>query len=203
VYWRRRALVLAALLALVLFITYACSDTSGSKGSPRAEQTSPAPAPSVTEPSASTTLLTPTIENPQSASAPQGGAPGNSCADAELNIIPVPDSASVKYGMPTKFNLRIRNVSARTCTRDVGADVQELYLQQNGAKVWSSDCGGKRGNDVVTFPPGHEQSYYVNWDARGTTAECAAGAPLQPGAYQLFGRLGAKVGGPVTVTIVA
>jgi len=203
VYWRRRAVVLGALLAVVLVVTYSCSSEAGSKGDPKAKQPSASPSPSV-----SSSFQRPTVETPPTTSSAPAGTPtaenppGNSCADSELSITPAPETQAIRAGMPTKLYLKIRNMSARTCTRDVGADVQELYLHQNGQEVWSSDCNGKNGNDVVTFPPDHEKSYFVNWDARGTDGACTAKPALPPGSYQLYGRLGNKVGGPVPLTIV-
>jgi hypothetical protein len=69
-----------------------------------------------------------------------------------------------------KFFIRIKNVSARTCVRDVGAAMQELYLEQSGTKQWSSDaCGHQGGNaDVRSLQPNLELEYYQVWEGKST-----------------------------------
>jgi hypothetical protein len=124
------------------------------------------------------------------------------CTDAEMAITPVPELATARRGAAVKFTLRIRNVSSRTCARDVGADMQELYLQQGGVKVWSSDaCDPRHGNDVLTFGAGHDAAYYVIWNGKSTDQGCA-NPPPPAGTYQLVGRLGTRVSDPVNFTLV-
>src|SRR5262245_57035522 len=110
VYWRRRAVVLGALLFVVIVIAYSCSgsDPSGAanvKGPPR----SPWAAPSSPSPSASTLLTLPLNTDPTVGPSNQpAGPPPNTgatasgpCTDAEMSVVPVPDPASVKQGVAT------------------------------------------------------------------------------------------------------
>jgi hypothetical protein len=208
VYWRRRAVVLGALLLVVVIIAYSCS--SGSAGSGAVTFTEPSPSVAA-EPSATVSLLTPTIGEPPPSPPPSTAAAGaaaspapntGECTDAEMLVTPVPESATVRQGAHVRLTMKIRNTSNRSCSRDVGADMQELYLQQNGVKVWSSDaCERRRGNDVLTFPPSHEVSYYVIWDGKSTAQGCT-NRPVAPrGAYQVIGRLGTRVSNPVNLTV--
>ena len=42
----------------------------------------------------------------------------------------------------------------RTCTRDVGPDLQEIYIKQGARTIWSSDkCGLYKGSDPQPFTP--------------------------------------------------
>ena len=128
-----------------------------------------------------------------------------SCADAELAVTPVPAAASVKRGVPVVIRLQVKNVSARVCTRDLGAGAQELYLDQGARKYWSSDtCSADRSANPTTMRPGSEYEYTLTWNGRQSskcTAALAAGPAPPPGRYELRGRVGTKVSEPVTLTI--
>ena len=82
--------------------------------------------------------------NPNPGANPSGGTTGNnanvtaptdgSCADQEVSLTPLPSSASIKRGSPMIIHLKIKNISTRSCTRDLGAGAQELYLDQGARK---------------------------------------------------------------------
>ena len=70
-------------------------------------------------------------------------------------MTPVPASTTAKRGSPLVIRLKIKNISARSCTRDVGADAQELYIDQGARKFWSSDtCSADRSSNVQTLHAG-------------------------------------------------
>jgi hypothetical protein len=132
---------------------------------------------------------------------------GAACADNEMSVIPAPASTTVRRGTPVAIRLTIKNISARTCSRDVGADPQEIYIDQGARKYWSSDtCSTARSTDVRQFAPGAERQYSVTWNGR-QSSKClggqAAGPAPPPGQFEIRGRLGTKVSDPVTLTIVA
>jgi hypothetical protein len=219
VYWRRRAVVAGALLVVILIIMYSCSGGEDPK-KPTAKPTVTAQPGEGATPVPS--LITPNSNEPSSGQPPnQGGdagagasngagvtgagATGETCTDGELTVVSAAENTSIRQGFPVRFFIRIKNVSSRTCVRDVGAQMQELYLEQNGAKQWSSDaCGDSGGTaDVRSFPPGHEREYYQVWEGKGTAQGCTGQQLLKPGLYQLRGRLGNKVSEPMSVTITA
>jgi hypothetical protein len=132
---------------------------------------------------------------------------GATCADNEMSVIPAPASTTVRRGTPVVIRLTIKNISARTCSRDVGADPQEIYIDQGARKYWSSDtCSTARSSDVRQFAPGAERQYSVTWNGR-QSSKCvggqAAGPAPPPGQYEVRGRLGTKVSEPVILTIAA
>lgn len=132
-------------------------------------------------------------------------AANGTCTDAEMSVTPVPATTTVRRGASLSIRLKIKNISARTCSRDVGADLQELYIGQGAGRVWSSDtCSTFKGSEVVSFPPNDGREYNVTWNgkqANKCTAGLAAGTAPAAGQYELRGRLGAKVSAPVTLTI--
>jgi hypothetical protein len=217
VYWRRRAVIAGILILLLITLVYSCSDasaqrkTGGQGAAPRASQ--PA-SPSSPRPTASESApvftpsdsISPAADNPApatsesaSASAPATGP----CTDEEMAVSAVPEATSVARGNFVKLTLKIKNTSNRTCTRDVGADAQELYLVDSAkGKVWSSDaCDAIHGNDVRTFRPAIEAEFFVFWDGKATNSGCANRPFPAAGRYQLVGRLASKVGDAANLEI--
>jgi len=209
VYWRRRVVVLAAPLALIL-ITYAsCSGPATEpKKQTAAEQantdvsTDPTDSdtdtgePGVlgsagTSPTASSSSVPSTIPAPVGAAAQvSGGAPVAPpglgvplCDDAQLTVTPVPAKATLPVSSPIDIRLIIQNSSAHACARDVGADVQELRIVRGAETIWSSDhCGAARGTDVRAFPAAGRREYMVTWNGHSSTSgdKCTAGMPAGP-----------------------
>ncbi|WP_320067805.1 hypothetical protein [Micromonospora sp. RTGN7] len=138
--------------------------------------------------------------------APAGPGSGDgTCTDAEISVTPVALSTSVPEKTGVSLQLKIKNKSNRTCSRDVGANSQELYVKAGAEKVWSSDtCGNVKGSDVQSFTPGFERSYQVDWNGRDSS-QCKDGLASGPfpkaGAYQVFGRLDTKLSEPAKLTI--
>jgi hypothetical protein len=134
-------------------------------------------------------------------------AGGTQCTDAEIALTAVPATTTVPRNTPVQLGVTIKNVSSRACSRDVGADLQELYIESGAQKIWSSDtCGNQHGSDVRQFPAGEAKNYGVSWNGLQSN-KCdaasgkAAGAAPAAGQYQLRARLGFKVSEPVTITI--
>jgi hypothetical protein len=220
------------LAVILLFVSCGGEDDGGNRGTGASSQ-APTPAPGSATPDEEPSFSDaqpggPSLPNPEDlqSQAPQNpgtgadpsagaGTTGNnanvtapadgSCADSELAVTPVPASATAKRGTPVIIRLKIKNVSARVCTRDLGAGAQELYLDQGARKYWSSDtCSADRSANQQRLQPGAEFEYTVTWNGRQSSkcaAALAAGPAPPPGRYELRGRLGTKVSEPVALTI--
>ncbi|GAA0419527.1 hypothetical protein Aca07nite_88390 [Actinoplanes capillaceus] len=233
VYWRRRVVVLSAVLlgVIVLFVSCSGEDDPGKKKtssqttsyptpaagkdasalpSPSFEETGPAVGPALPDPNELLSRqpddgekLPPPVNGATATAAPGSGA----CADSEMSVIPVPADTSPQRGTPLKIKLKIKNIGTRTCTRDLGASAQELYLEQGAQKYWSSDlCTTSKGNQVETLNAGAEREYEVTWNGRSSTqcADNVAAGPIpETGAYELRGRLDTLRSNAVILTIVA
>ncbi|MEV6519395.1 hypothetical protein AB0M37_26820 [Micromonospora chalcea] len=228
VYWRRRAVVLGAGLLFLIVLLYSCTGTDRNTGAPG---TDPSPTGSAgAEPGPSGSVLTPQSGSPSPTPGDVGGGGANTgggnnngggtgnggangqpvsddgtCTDSELLVTPVAAPATAQRGTVVTLRLKVKNVSNRTCNRDVGADLQELYLKAGAEKIWSSDtCGTGKGSDVQTFTPNFERSYELGWNGR-VDNRCANGLAngefAAIGAYQVFARVGTKISEPVKLTI--
>lgn len=231
VYWRRRAVVLGALLLVVILLFVSCGgeDDSNKRGAGKGTAASQVPIPEPEDSSSPEVEPSFTDDKPAGPGAPDPGttgpgtapsdgtatgtnnnvtAPGDgSCADQEIALTPSTESASVKRGTPVVFRIRIKNISTRTCTRDLGAGAQELYVDQGARKFWSSDtCSTNRSANVTTMQPGAEFEYKITWNGRQTTT-CTGGTPAgqapDAGQYALRARLDRKISEPVILTIAA
>jgi hypothetical protein len=225
VYWRRRAIVLGALLFVMLLIVYACGGSkatnANSGGDPSSSLSAPPPsssgAPVPTSPSPS--LATPSVSgselssaNPRTAPAAPSTPLGAGCTDAEIAVQTAIMSTSaatskLQYGGTFMLKLEISNASQRTCTRDVGSVAEELIVERGGNEIWSSDgCHAPGGvmHDVRTFHPGDTIFAQVEWSSYNVTKpECRRlSTPAAVGTYQLVGRLGTKTSAPTSFEIV-
>lgn len=207
VYWRRRGIVLGVLLIFVLAVSYSCRGASR----PEAAGAEPGPA------AATTPVGDQDGQSPSPVAVPTSGSPSSSpspsidprlCTDDEIKVTAKPEKTSLARGGELVITILIKNVSGRTCLRDVGFDQQELYVMRGAEKVWSSDdCGAPRGSDLRSMPPDHERSYATLWNGKASSActKSLKAAPDGPapaeGEYQLFGRVGTDHSEPVTITL--
>jgi hypothetical protein len=210
VYWRRRAVVLGAALLFLIVVLYSCVGSGKSGAAPESTKSPKPPAPTGSvltpetgaPPTSEPPEPTPTTEQVTQEQPPAGDG---GCTDEELSVIPVPSQTTAKRGVTIELRLKIKNVSKRACSRDLGALAQELYIKLGARKVWSSDtCNPSRDSNVQSLKPNIEHEYRVSWNGRADT-KCASGLASgpypDPGEYQLFGRLGTKLSEPVKVTI--
>ncbi len=234
VYWRRRAVVLGAVLLAVILLFVSCGgeDDGNNRGTGASSQ-APTPAPASATPEEEPSFSDadpnggPALPDPEDLRSQQPApvtgtdpsAPANTtgndanvtaqsagaCADTEISVTPVPATTSAKRGVPVVIKLKIKNISARACTRDLGAGAQELYLDQGARKYWSSDtCSADRSTNQVRMQPGAEYEFAVTWNGRQSSkcaSALAAGPAPPPGRYELRGRLGTKVSEPAALAI--
>jgi hypothetical protein len=215
VYWRRRALVAAPLL--VILVTFTTCLASGSDGSPKqrepaAKQTGePSPAPSAESPSPSPDAVVPSLPtgtsgpsapvvSPSVSPSPAGPA---ACADKDLDLVATMEKTTFRVGVHPRFKLTVTNRSANQCLRDVGSGQQELSVLQGTRKLWSSDhCSPNSGTDQRTLFPGEKRTYWLDWSGRTSEESCPkTRSEVGAGSYKLVARLGKLVSKPVDFTI--
>jgi hypothetical protein len=214
IYWRRRAVVFVALAVMVLIVAYACSGGQSSAGAGPASPTSAA----LTMPTSASPTSTPlhrTIEPTTSSPTPTPftlphTAASGPCTDSEIALTATASPASVGTGRTVSFTLTIKNISTRTCARDIGAGPQELtLLDATGVTVWSSnDCSNDNSSDIETLTAGKVRSFTLTWNGlrsrSGTNhPTCTDATAPNPGDYQLIARLDTLKSAPFTLHITA
>jgi hypothetical protein len=211
VYWRRRAIVggVVIVAALVLWASCGGSDDPASKrtsspasGDPQTSATA--------EPSA--TIQVPTTGGAATSPVPTAASPTATpaqptptvpaCADADLSLVATPEQTVQFRGAHLRFTLKIKNTSTHDCARDIGADLQELYLQVGAVKMWSSDrCDAPKGSQVEVLKPGIEVSFGIAWNGKADNNGCTNRETPPAGKYELVGRLGTKFSEPVQIQL--
>jgi hypothetical protein len=215
VYWRRRLVVLGGVGLVALVIVYAFTGgPDGSSAAPGTTSTAGATRTSTAGATATTSapaLPTPTptpSPTPSAFTLPVAGQTGP-CTDAEIQLTASADPANLTVGQTATFGLAIKNISNRTCNRDIGSEPQELRLLLGDAIVWSSDdCAPPQYDFDQEFTPGLEKSFALNWNGyatRGATGavDCTPwdGLKLTANNYDLVARLATKLSDPVPVTV--
>ncbi|MFG1605795.1 adhesin [Actinoplanes sp. NPDC049265] len=208
VYWRRRVVVLGALLlvGILLFVSCGGNDADTKRGAGKGTSGSQAPTPAPddsdsAEPEPSfgddkpnepalpdpdqLQSGTPAVPNPSSGNGTGTNnnvdAPTNgSCADQAIALTPLPAATTVKSGTPLTIRIKIRNTSPTACTRDLGAGAQELYLDQGAHKFWSSDtCSADRSTNPTKMQPGMDYHFSITWNGHQAN-KCSAALPTGP-----------------------
>ncbi len=201
---------MAAPLLVILVTLSTClakgSDGSPPKNKPVAEQsqdTSPTPSPSTspsTSASAPVPVLPPLSLSPSTSPTPAGPA---ACADKDLDLTASMEKTTYAVGARPRFKLTVTSKSTGPCVRDVGAGQQELSVNQEARKLWSSDhCSPNSKADIRTLFPGEKRTYWLDWSGRSSEPGCPkTRAEVGPGSYQLVARLGSLVSKPLGFTI--
>jgi hypothetical protein len=215
VYWRRRALVLGALVVVVALIVSMC----GGSGEGKTSQGAPG---ATGSPSTSSTILTPVVEGtvspstgasssptvePSTQAPVDTGPPPSPCLDSEMSLTVL---ATVRRD-DVYLQMKIKNISNRACSRDVGGIPQEIHVataasQPTDPPVWSSDfCQApNQPADVRTFGPGIESILPpggVLWRKNYVSTGCTVVKPAPPGSYSIAAKMGTLVSPVVHVTI--
>jgi hypothetical protein len=219
VYWRRRLLVLALLLAVLavlgggawLGITLLAGRDGGAAAAGEQSRSSARiPALDRVVPSLAR-VATPTppdvplaTDGAGPASAPPAGpVAGGPCTDEMLGLeVRSPGSAAV--GDKPTFELVVSNVSAVPCVRPLDKGLQEvLLLDSAGNRIWgSNDCYPEASSDVRTLAPGETLAFPLVWGGLTSEPSCTAprGTPA-PGSYVVRGRLDTKISPDAPLTI--
>ena len=213
VYWRRRLVALAVLLAVLggigwagLALVRADSRETAAASSARSSTRPPAlerVVPSVSAVSTPTPPVAPDQVTPSAAASPAAPAPGSACTDDMISL-EVRAPATVAPGSKPTFELLVGNVAAVPCVRTLDKGLQELVLLDSaGARIWgSNDCFPEVSADMRTLAPGEIVAFPVVWGGLTSEATCTAGrAAPAAGAYVLRGRLDTKVSADVPLTL--
>ncbi len=93
---------------------------------------------------------------------------------------------SYPVGSPVEFVMKISNLGAAPCARDVGPAANTFTVKSGGFDVWSSDACTEPGeSQVEEIPAGEAFAVKGTWDSTVTANGCANPTAAQAGAYQV------------------
>ncbi|MCW2573055.1 MAG: uncharacterized protein JWO88_3113 [Frankiales bacterium] len=179
-YWRRRVLLVAIVLIVLIVGAKACGHTpkKDSLSGPAAT-----PKPSV--------VASPTVSVAPSEAPSASPAALLTCRDTVLQITAESDAQAYPSGGAPRFTLTVRNIGSVACRRALGPGAVELRVFSGEDRIWSSDdCNEAKDQGVLTLPAGAARATTVQWAGKRTKPGCQTGATAQPGTY----RVSAKVG---------
>ena len=175
-YWRRRAVVALAALALLVVSVLLLGAASGDD--------TLEPAPGATPQPTDTDTPSPT----PSASA----AAVEECPDDVLEVQARTDAADYAVGARATLTLSVRNTGDAPCRRALGQGAVELVITSGDDRIWSSDdCAPGGGADEVVLQPGASQTARASWPGTRSAAGCPPDQPpARAGTYRVTGRVG-------------
>lgn len=171
VYWKRRAVVLLGLIAVI--VTIVLIVVRPGSGEPT--------------PTASPTPTTSTSTDP--------GLSAPACADSQLELVAVTDKARYNAGETPFVSMTITNTGAAACSIALGSEVEQYVITSGKEQYWSSqNCQTDAAAIDVVLEPGIARSTTpIAWDRTRSPEGCTgAGSPAPAGgaSYHLTVTLG-------------
>jgi hypothetical protein len=156
VYWKRRAIVLIGLVAVIVIILLIVFRPGGANPTP-------------------TSSASPTASS--AANEPDEVA---ACTAEQVTLTAVTDKGGYNAGEQPMLSMTITNIGAAPCTINAGTDAQEYIIASGSEQYWSSrDCQTNPAAAEVTLDPGVPKSTTpFAWDrTRSATDTCTADRP--------------------------
>lgn len=190
VYWRRRALVLGALLVIVLVVvlivvgrgngaTSAAPSASASAGAGSGAGASSAGSAGSGSGSSRSAAPKPSASASASATKP-AAADGSTCTKDQIVLTPVLDKSAYGPTEDPKIAMSIKNSGTNSCHLDLGSAQQVLTISSGQEQYWSSmDCQTGGTNQDVTIKSGQTLTTpAIAWDrTRSSTSTCDSSRP--------------------------
>ena len=154
VYWKRRALVLLGLVAIVVIIALI-----------------------IMRPGSGTPAATTKPPSPTATSIAEGA---KACDPADIQLTAITDKNGYSIGETPLISMSITNTGSTACTINAGTDAQEYLILSGTEQYWSSrDCQADEAPTETTLQPDVPQSTNpFPWDrTRSTTTTCDAARP--------------------------
>jgi hypothetical protein len=153
VYWKRRAIVLAGLLAVIVIILLIVFRPGGEAPTPTNSKT------------------------PVATNAPAGSDDAVACTPEQVQLTAVTDKGGYNAGEQPLVSMTITNLGAAPCTINAGTGAQEYIIKSGSEQYWSSrDCQADPADASVTLEPGVPKSTTpFAWDRTRSSVDTCAG----------------------------
>jgi len=208
VYWRRRLVLIGAVVLVIVLIALTVSALSGG-GSPSAAATSSAdvprptgPAPHPTTSAARSSASAPARSSSGTASSSASGSGSRAampatCSLADLSLVAVVGKKDYKVGEKPLVELQVTNTGAKPCVRELADKQIELRVYNGTSRVWGShDCAVQPGTDKRTLAVGQPYRFAILWGGLTSQVGCKQTTRQRVGAgtYTLYASLSGKSG---------
>lgn len=205
VYWRRRAVILLALLVVSLgsVRAFGSAAPTGSgappvpagAARPTATGTATSPVPVAATPSPPRVPATPSPAAGEAGTRPPASATSAAlpaCADDALRLVVATDARSYPAAAQPRLTLTATNTGPASCLRDLGSRAVEWVIYSGVDRIWSSaDCPPTASSEIRTLAPGVATSVALTWPRVRSDPQCKGGpVAALPGTYVLLGRAG-------------
>jgi hypothetical protein len=201
VYWRRRAVLIAALVVLVGLTAWVLRPGRGD-GAPVAGANTPSHTPSQSS-VADSTSVPPSSSAPTSGSATTKATTSSSrsaapkpCAPGNLKIAAATNAPQYHVGDQPVVMLQVTNVGSTPCVQDLADQQIELRIYNGESRVWGShDCEVQPGTDEHTLAAGRAVRISITWSGLSSQPKCAGTRQrVGAGMYTLYGSLSGHEG---------
>jgi hypothetical protein len=181
VYWRRRALVLGALLVVVLVVVLiVVGRGSGATSAAPSASASAGTGSGAGASSAGSGSSRSAAPKPSASASKSAAADGSTCTKDQIVLTPVLDKSAYGPTEDPKIAMSIKNSGTNSCHLDLGSAQQVLTISSGQEQYWSSkDCQTGGTNQDVTIKSGQTLTTpAIAWDrTRSSTSTCDSSRP--------------------------
>jgi hypothetical protein len=181
VYWRRRALVLGALLVVVLVVVLiVVGRGSGATSAAPSASASAGTGSGAGASSAGSGSSRSAAPKPSASASKSAAADGSTCRKDQIVLTPVLDKSAYGPSEDPKIAMSIKNSGTNSCHLDLGSAQQVLTISSGQEQYWSSkDCQTGGTNQDVTIKSGQTLTTpAISWDrTRSSTSTCDSSRP--------------------------
>lgn len=188
VYWRRRIILIAAVLGVVALLAWLWP--SGGQSEPAAlpsTSASPSKSASSASASASPSASASGEASPSEAGETSPAGDAQQCRGSDLDVTVSVETPAPTAGSEVVFVMSVANTGDSPCTQDVGAAATTFTVTSGGFRVWSSDdCNPGGSEQLEVIPPGQAFAVQAVWPTIITTPGCpTTDNPARPGSYDV------------------
>lgn len=171
VYWIRRAVALAILVALVALVSWGVRSAWAALFG---EDTSSS--------ATSTGGTGDTSTDAQPADTDTGGPAA--CDPAHITLTLTSDKTTTTPGETLPFTVTMRYTGEADCTVDAGLSERVVTVHSGNDNIWSSAHCDTAGSRTLLFATGDQDEMIVPWQSTRSTKDCENDLPeLKPGTY--------------------
>ncbi len=214
-YWRRRLVAIAAVVAAIVLFAWACTMGGGNERKPNAQgpgahasaspspgasspppitpgPTPPGPAvnnPAGQPPASAPITTTPAVKGVAGVSGGVGSLPGCTAESARLSV--TPDRETYPAGVRPRFRITVLNTGPAACAIDLGQGYVALLVTAGADRVWSSTDCPSDGAAPVAVAPRQARTEVVTWQRVRSRPGCVPNQPAAgPGRYAVEAAVG-------------